>query len=181
MGTFVPPRSLLFMGATLALVRIATGWLWVSNLTWKLPPSFGCKGGEENGLCYRMEQMVEYSTFPPQAWFIEDVALPNYEAFGYLVFGIEALAGVLLILGFLTRFGALLGMIQAANLYVGLSASPDEWVWSYVMLATLHLLILATAAGRYFGLDAILHDRWKSRYVMSDRENRPAWIGALAS
>lgn len=181
MGKFVPPRSLLFMGLTLAVVRVAMGWLWLSNLSWKLPPTFDCEPGEGDGLCYWMEEMVEHSIFPPHAWFVENVALPNYEVFGYLVVGMELLTGVLLILGLLTRFAALLGAIQAANLFIGLSSSPDKWVWSYLMLFFLHLILLSTAAGRYFGVDAYLHDRWKARYQKRDREDRPAQIGALST
>lgn len=181
MGKFVPPRSLLFMGLTLAVVRVAMGWLWLTNLTWKLPPSFDCDPGEGDGLCYWMGEMVEHSIFPPHAWFVENVALEYYEVFGYLVVGMELLTGVLLILGLLTRFAALLGAVQAANLFIGLSSSPDEWVWSYLMLFFLHLILMATAAGRYFGVDAYLHDRWKARYQKRGPEDRPAQIGALST
>jgi thiosulfate dehydrogenase [quinone] large subunit len=89
----------------------------------------------------------------------------------------ELLTGVLLVLGLLTRFAAVLGVFQSANLFIGLSSSPDEWVWSYLMMILLHMVLLATAAGRYFGVDAYLHDRWKS----SGREDRPAQIGALST
>lgn len=181
MGKFIPPRSLLFMGVTLAVVRVALGWFWISNLSWSLPPSYECDPGDVEGLCYRMGQMAEHSIFAPHAWLFERVVLPNHEVSAYLMAGVEALTGVLLILGLLTRFGALLGAIEAANLYIGLSAAPDEWVWSYLMLLLLHLLILATAAGRYFGLDAILHERWRERYISSDRESRSAQLGSLAS
>jgi len=177
MGKFMPPRSLLFMGLTLAVARVAMGWLWLSNLSWKLPPTFNCEPGEGDGLCYWMGEMVEHSIVPPHASFVENVALPNYEVFGYLVVGMELLTGVLLVLGLLTRFAALLGALQAANLFIGLSSSPDEWVWSYLMMILLHMVLLATAAGRYFGVDAYLHDRWKS----SGREDRPAQIGALST
>lgn len=181
MGKFIPPRSLLFMGVTLAVVRVALGWFWISNLSWTLPPSYDCDPGAVDGLCYRMGQMAEHSILPPHAWFFEHVVLPNHEVFAYLIAGIEVLTGVLLILGLLTRFGALLGAIEAVNLYIGLSAAPDEWAWSYLMLLLLHLLILATAAGRYFGPDALLHQRWRELYISSDRENRPAQLGSLAS
>ncbi|MBA2453843.1 MAG: DoxX family membrane protein [Chloroflexia bacterium] len=177
MGKFMPSRSLLFMGLTLAVIRVAMGWLWLSNLSWKLPPTFDCEPGEGDGLCYWMGEMVEYSYLPPHAWFVESVALPHYEVFGYLVVGMELLTGVLLVLGLLTRFAAVLGVFQSANLFIGLSSSPDEWVWSYLMMILLHMVLLATAAGRYFGVDAYLHDRWKS----SGREDRPAQIGALST
>lgn len=181
MSRFVPARSLLFLGLTLVIVRVAMGWLWMSNLSWKLPPTFDCEPGEGDGLCYWMGEMVEHSIFPPQAWLVENVFLPHYEIFGYLVVGMELLTGVLLILGLLTRFAALLGAVQSANLFLGLSSSPDEWIWSYLMLLFLHLILLATAAGRYFGLDAYLHERWRARYRAREDDDRLAQIGVLAT
>lgn len=101
-----------------ALERVALGWLWLSSLSWKLPPTFDCEPGEGDGLCYWMEEMVEHSIFPPQAWLIEEVFLPNYEISGYLVVEMELLAGVLLIFGLLARFAALLGLLQSVNLCI---------------------------------------------------------------
>ena len=167
-----------FGGATLAIIRVAMGLLWLTNLSWKLPPSFDCDPGEGNGLCYWMGEMVEHSRIGLHAEFVEEVALPNYEVLGYLVVGSEALAGVLLVGGLFTRYAGLLGFLMSMNLYIGLSASPDEWVWSYAMMALLHLVIVALAAGRYFGLDALLHDRFARRGF---GRGRLGTAGALAT
>lgn len=178
MEQFVPPRDQWFEGGVLAIVRIAMGVLWLTNLSWKLPPSFDCDPGEGDGLCYWMEEMVEHSQIGLHVFFIEEVALPNYEIFGYFVVGGEALTGLLLVLGVFSRFAGLLGLLMSLNLYIGLAQSPGEWVWSYVMMALLHLVIVGVAAGRYFGLDAIVHQRFASR---QDGCGRLAEIGAAAS
>lgn len=175
----IPSRPLLPTGIVLAGVRIALGLIWLTSLSWKLPPTFDCEEGEGEGLCFWMEEMVVYSHFDWHRDFVEDVALPNYEIIGYLVVGSELLAGLLLVFGLFTRFGALLGFLMSTNLYIGLSASPFEWEWIYLMMMGLHLLVLATAAGRYFGLDALFHERWEAD---SERTRTPlARIGALAT
>ncbi len=154
------------------------GVLWLTNLSWKLPPSFDCDPGEGNGLCYWMDQMVEHSQIGLHATFVEKVARPNYEIFGYFVVGGEALVGVLLLLGLFTRFAALVGLLMSLNLYVGLANAPDEWIWSYLLMAFVHLLILALAAGRYFGIDSWLHDRFnRSRH----RNDRLLQLGSVAT
>jgi len=173
-----PPRDQWFGGGALAIIRIAMGVLWLTNLSWKLPPSFDCDPGEGDGLCYWMGQMAEHSQLGLHAEFVEEVALPNYEVFGYFVVASEALIGVLLLLGLFTRFAGLLGLLMSLNLYIGLARAPEEWIWSYAMMALLHLVILALAAGRYFGVDAILHERF-SRSRGSD--NRLATAGAVAT
>ena len=163
----IPRRSLLFFALVVAAVRVGTGLIWTSNLEWKEPPEFGCGLSGTGGLCGWMERMGQYSMLGAHADFIQDVVLPNYEMFGYLVYLAESLTGVLLILGLLTRFAAMLGLIQSLNLFVGLARVPEEWVWDYGMLALLHLALLGLAAGRYFGLDVFLHERWENTWVRS--------------
>lgn len=160
----IPRRSLLFGAVVIAAVRIGTGFIWTSNLEWKEPPEFGCSLARTGGLCGRLEQMAEHSMLGVQADFIQDVVLPNYAMFGYLIYLAESLTGVLLLLGLLTRFAAVLGLLQSLNLFIGLSRAPDEWVWDYGMMVLLHLALLGVAAGRYFGLDLFLHERWKDTW-----------------
>jgi len=55
--------------------------------------------------------------------------------------------------------GALAGTLWAINLAVGLWDVPGEWYWTYLMLVLLNAVFLATAAGRYIGLDALIRGR----------------------
>lgn len=162
--SLIPRRSLLFAALTIASVRIGTGFLWTSNLAWKEPPEFGCNAAGSGGLCGWLALMGEHSLLGVHGEFIRDVVLRNYEMFGYLVYLAESLTGVLLLLGLLARFAALL---QSVNLFIGLSRAPDEWVWDYGMMILLHLALLGLAAGRYFGLDAFLHEHWSHARVRS--------------
>ncbi|MDQ4044519.1 MAG: DoxX family membrane protein [Chloroflexota bacterium] len=175
MSSFIPPRDRLLPITALAIARISMGLLWLTNQSWKAPPDFRCASppdylhnGTGRGLAWWMNEMVEHSIFPPHAWFVREVALPNCQAFGWVTLLIEGGAGVLLVLGLFTRLGALLGLIQSINLFFGLAYAPNEWVWSYAMMAIIHLVLLATAAGRAFGLDAFLHERFRRRAMNND-------------
>src|SRR5215213_11882346 len=153
------------MGVVLAVARIALGLLWLDNQEWKKPPSFRCAteetgylyNGTGRGLSYWMHEMVEHSRLGPHATFVEEVALPNCKAFGWVTLAMEGGAGILLLLGVFARFGALLSLMQSVNLWLGLSKAPNEWTWSYLLMIFMSLVLLGTAAGRYFGLDAVLH------------------------
>lgn len=187
MSSFIPPRDRLLPGIALAIARISMGVLWLTNQTWKAPPDFRCAGppdylhnGTGRGLAWWINEMAEYSIFPPHAWSVREIAQPNCEAIGWVTLLIEGGAGVLLLLGLFTRLGALLGLIQSINLFLGLAFAPDEWVWSYLMMAIIHVVLLATAAGRSFGLDAFLHDRFRHQSSSSDAST-VSRAGALAT
>jgi hypothetical protein len=62
-------------------------------------------------------------------------------------------------LGCVNRIGALAALGMSLNLVIGLSRSPNEWAWSYIMMAGFALLFLSTHAGRVFGLDGWLTRR----------------------
>jgi thiosulfate dehydrogenase [quinone] large subunit len=38
--------------------------------------------------------------------------------------------------------------------------APHEWSWSYYLMIAGHVAILSAAAGRTFGLDALLRPSW---------------------
>lgn len=137
------------------------GVLWLYALRWKLPPSFDGRGQRSLEDWLKLE--VEHAAFGFYGDLINDVVLPNLTVFSWLVFLTELLVGLSLLFGFLTRLGAGLGLLLALNLGVGLLEVPGEWPWSYAMLAMWHGLFLVTAAGRVWGLDAIL--RSNSRLV----------------
>lgn len=149
----------------LAVGRIAIGFLWFTQLLWKLPPSFGCPSdfavstsleSRTSGLCDWVGLMAEYSIFPLHRDFVDAFVAPNVAWMGWLIFLLEAFLAVSLIFGFLTRLGAALGFLQALNLYLGLSGLPFEWYWTYLMLVVLHWVFFFTTPGRVLGVDVYL-------------------------
>ncbi len=92
--------------------------------------------------------MVEHGSIQLQSDLVRDVVLPNIAIFGPLVYAIEVAIAVSLILGLLTRVGALLGALMAVNLWLGLYNAPGEWPWTYMFLVVIQLRCTSLAAQR---------------------------------
>jgi len=162
--------------------RLTIGYLWYTQLLWKLPPQFGCPAdfavstslkARTTGLCDWTGLMVEYSKLPLQADLVNRFVVPNMATVGWLIWLMEAFVAVSLILGLFTRLGGLAALVQGINLYIGVTAIPFEWYWTYGMLTVLGLVFLAVPTGRVFGLDALLRPRLQAG---ADKGNRLAKI-----
>jgi thiosulfate dehydrogenase (quinone) large subunit len=141
----------------IALSRMAIGVLWLFSLRWKLPPDFAPTTGK--GLLDWMQLMVQHPSFGFYARFVENVVIPNFTFFAWIIFISELLVGLSLLTGTLTRLAAIGGLLMALNLGIGLLEVPGEWPWSYVMLAMWHLLFFISNAGRVLGVDSLLAAR----------------------
>lgn len=137
----------------LAFVRILFGLLWLTNVSWKVPPDFAT-------LRHFTQYAVSAPVLAPYSFVVRTVVLPNFTLFGYLVMLTEAALGAFLILGLATRFWAVVGMAQTVAIALSVLNAPHEWTWAYYMLFAGHVAIWATAAGRTFGLDGILRSGW---------------------
>jgi len=166
----------------LLVARLIYGYLWYTQLLWKLPPTFGCPANfavttdihhRTSGLCDWVGIMTLYSKIPLQASLVKQFVVPNMSSFGWVVFLMEAFVAVSMIFGAFTRLGGLAALIQGLNLYFGVTRAPGEWYWTYGMLYTLGLIFLAVPAGRFFGLDALLRPRLQAS---ADKGNRLAKI-----
>ncbi|HKX14252.1 MAG TPA: TQO small subunit DoxD [Propionibacteriaceae bacterium] len=140
---------------SLALLRIAIGFLWIQNADWKNPPSF-------EALLHFTKYAVDYPVFPPYAWIVEHVVLANFAFFGWGVLLLEAALGGFLLVGLATRFWALLGIAQTIAISLSVLYAPNEWHWSYFLMLLAHIVIVGTAAGRYAGIDGVLRPSWQA-------------------
>ena len=141
----------------LAVVRVTAGLLWVQNLSWKSPkgPSFG-------GLRYWTQNAVDHQVFAPYTWFVKHIVLKNFTFFGWTVLVIEGCLGAFLLVGLATRFWALVGLAQTTAITLSALNTPGEWFWSYMLMYALQLTLLATAAGRVYGVDGALRPTWRA-------------------
>ena len=138
----------------LAGARILLGVLWLANLTWKLPPDFGRDDPE--GLLYNFELASAHAVVAPLRTLAEDVLIPHFTLFGWIVFLAELAVGLSLLLGLWTRIGALLGVVQSIAITLLVVRAPDEWVWTYVLLVAMSLVVALTPSGERLSLDARL-------------------------
>jgi len=148
------PSVTLGEGSLLALgvVRIFLGYLWFQQLFWKLPPSFA-------GLRPYVMREGQYTFIPGYSFIIQHVFLPNFVLLGTGTWIAEFLVAMSLLFGVFSRLGALLSLLLALQLYVGLAVAPGEWYWTYGMLVLLAVVFVAIPAGRRLGIDQLLAPR----------------------
>lgn len=160
--------------------RVVYGYLWYTQLLWKLPPQFGCPADfavstalnqRTSGLCDWVGLMVLYSKWPLQSQLVKTYIVPNMASFGWLLWAMEAFVAVTLILGLFTRLGGIAALVQALNLLIGIGFAPIEWEWTYGMLSLLGLVFISVPAGRSLGLDAFIRPRLQTA---SEKGNRLA-------
>lgn len=145
-----------------ALIRVFVGYLWFQQLFWKLPPDFA-------GLYTYIIRESQHTIIPGYGSILQHTFLAGctslHSASGCTLFvplaaGVwtaELIVATSLMFGVFTRFGAILGTILAAQLYVGLGYS--DWYWTYGMLVLLCLALTAIPAGRRLGVDQWLAPR----------------------
>ena len=136
------------------LIRFVVGAMWWQQSLWKIPPNY-------DGLIYWMKQMTEHASIALQGRLVQDLVLPNIRLFGPLVYGVEVTIGVSLMLGLLTRLGAVFGLLMALNLWLGLYSAPGEWPWTYAFIVILQLLFVIDPPGRSLGADVLLCRRYR--------------------
>lgn len=144
----------------IAVLRIGVAFLWIQNVGWKEPPDFG--EAANGGLYHFTRFAVDAPVVAPFAWFIEHVVLPNFAFFGWLTLLTEAALGAFLLIGLVTRFWAVVGVVQSLAITLSVLNAPNEWHWSYFLMILTHIALFATAAGRYFGVDGVLRPGWLS-------------------
>ncbi len=149
----------------LGLIRIIVGTLWFTQLLWKLPwNNFGCPAGplvpaaNASGLCDWIGRELANPRWPLYKSFLEGVVAPNLGWLAFFILAGEAFTCFSLLFGLFTRTGGLIGTLMGINLFIGLTAVPNEWDWTYLMLIIANV-IFVIVGGRYIGLDAILNPR----------------------
>jgi len=197
---------------TIVIARLGLAYLFLTQLFWKLPPTFGCSndfafpvaasapnywdGNGSGGLCYWMGLESIYAPSYRQvlvtdmrpaglpkigfniaplaqanALLLDNVIIPNIAIFGWLIWLAEFWIFASMLLGFLSRFGALVAIGISAQLWVGLAniPRPYEWEWAYGAIVLLSIVLLGLAPGRVFGVDGMLRRRVAASAAQGNR------------
>ncbi len=143
-------------GAVLGAGRIIVGLMWLANLHWKVPPDFGQDSG--GGLFKYSVSVSRHSPSPPFTWITEQIIVPNFALFGWVILIAETMVAGLLLIGYRTRLVALAGAALAVPILLSVLYydRADEWSWSYLLMIAAHLLIYASSTGRSLDLDSAL-------------------------
>jgi uncharacterized membrane protein YphA (DoxX/SURF4 family) len=113
--------------------------------------------------------IAKYASDNPFPWyksFLLDTVVPNSHVFATLTALGEIGVGLSLLLGFVTPIGAFFGLIQVLFYGMAVQQQSSGQQGFHVMLLILMLTFLFTRAGRRWGIDAKLRERWpNSRFV----------------
>lgn len=155
---------MLAPGAWLALLRVVVGgWflkaVWtklVLGFTWGVLPY---PMVSPRFIGFHPKRVAEFAAGNPIGWykdFLEQTVLPNAALFATLQVWGEVAVGIGLILGFATRFTALVGLCLSVN--YGLAS---QWMsfgqqGFHLLLVTSMVIFIGAGAGRAWGLDGLL-------------------------
>ena len=139
---------------TLAGVRVFMGLFWLANLVWRLPTSFG--DGNYRGLPHTFDIARTHGFSPPVRSIVDHVLIPHTSVVGWIVFFTGLFTGLSLLLGLLTRVGAVLGLLQAIVITLLVSNAPGEWLYGYLMLIVLSALMVLLPVSRRMSIDDAL-------------------------
>ncbi len=127
------------------VLRYVVALLWLSNVSWKVPPSFGESADACNRLCGFVQDGIDHPVLPGTAWFFDTIVAPNLTVFGWYTLIIEATLAALFLSGRYLRVAAVLGVIQSIGIGLAVADTPGEWYWSYILMAALCFAILVMA------------------------------------
>lgn len=136
--------------------RVLMGGMWFQGALWKLPlPVSG-------GLQYWTGQMAEHAAFPFYSQLVRTQIQTNMTVFGPLVLAAELGLAVSFMLGVFVRPVAMLGMLYALGLWIGLYRHPSEWPWEYMFIVIVQGQFAVNQAGRSLGIDALRRGVWRT-------------------
>ncbi|MBV9646887.1 MAG: DoxX family membrane protein [Candidatus Eremiobacteraeota bacterium] len=143
----------------LALFRIYLGLFWLEHGLGKIlaRPAFGAPDGP---MAQFLNTMLPH-TKGPYHDFLVGYVMPNLPQFGFAVEFGELVTGTLLLLGFLTPLGALIGIVLALNYWLskGALVGFSAYAGLDVMTAAATALCLVLPVGRFLGIDALFARR----------------------
>jgi thiosulfate dehydrogenase [quinone] large subunit len=140
--------------AALAFLRIYLGVLFLLSSRPKLQGDFAAT---LTGFLHHVALAKGHEFYRD---FVQQVVLPNLGLFARLVPWGELLVGVTLVLGLATRLSATAALVLLVNYMLAKGA----WFWdpfsNDAALTAVAVALIIGAAGRTFGLDAMLARRW---------------------
>jgi hypothetical protein len=126
-------------------VAAIAGLLWLSSVSWKVPPGFGDSADRCSGLCRFVQAGVDHPVLPGSGWVFDSIVQPQLRVFGYITLVTEAALAALLVSRRYLRVAAVLGIAQSLAIGLAVANAPDEWYWAYLLMIGLHVAVLGFA------------------------------------
>lgn len=140
----------------LALVRVTIGALFISTFFENLGKGLYTAAGYSNLINYYIK-----ASHAPAAWkAVMGLAASHAALAGPMQALTEITLGILLVLGLLTRPAALVAFLFLGSLWI--SEWGTAWIWELLVPVLASLGLAVGRAGRAWGVDARLSQRWPS-------------------
>lgn len=147
-------------GISLLVIRLFLAYEWLNSGTGKIQNIVTNPTGYLGGFAKVFGLWAKSNPYPFMTDFLTNTAAPNASTVVTTIAIMEALVGLSLLLGFLTRVGAFGGIAMDVIFYLGAGhTSPSTAGLALLMIGAQLALILA-GGGRVLGLDAILHRKF---------------------
>jgi thiosulfate dehydrogenase [quinone] large subunit len=137
----------------ISLLRIYVGYYMLQQGIGKFRRDFP-KG---DWIGRQIGDLATVDLYPWYQRFLTDYVVPHHELFGYLVMFGEIAVGACLLLGFLTRFSAIVGLFMMINYLLGpgMVRGGSTLAQQQTFIISLVIFVLAHP-GRTLGLDGLL-------------------------
>jgi uncharacterized membrane protein YphA (DoxX/SURF4 family) len=140
----------------LALVRLIIGAMFVSVFFENLGKGLYTAGGYSGLIHYYIK-----ASHSPAAWKAVMGLLASHAAIAAPMQGLTEISlGILLVIGLLTRPAALVAFLLLGSLWI--SELGTSWIWELAVPVVASLGLVVGRAGRKWGMDAWLSQRWPS-------------------
>jgi uncharacterized membrane protein YphA (DoxX/SURF4 family) len=137
----------------IALLRIYIGYYMLQQGIGKFRRDFS----HGDWIGRQIGDLTTIDLFPWYKRFLTDYVVSHHELFGYLVMIGEIAVGACLLLGFLTRFSAIVGLFMMVNYLLGpgMARGGASLAQQQTFIVSLVIFILSNP-GRTLGLDGLL-------------------------
>jgi thiosulfate dehydrogenase [quinone] large subunit len=110
-------------------------------------------------------QYVVTNEWPAYAEFLSLVVSPHAQLVGWLIVTGELLFGIMLLIGLLTRLAAL-GTLAISLFFLLATLWVSGYIWGmYAALIAMEVAVIIAAAGRTWGLDALIARRTRLKLL----------------
>lgn len=138
----------------IAMLRILLGALFITTAFENLQ-----KGLYGEGFQSFVQSWATGNPIGPYREFLQSVVIPNWEVFATVQLILEPVVmGAFLMIGLFTPVSAFVAAFFIGNLF--LASLGKEWPWTYLVILGVLIALIASRAGRYFGVDQMLADRF---------------------
>jgi uncharacterized membrane protein YphA (DoxX/SURF4 family) len=164
--------------AAIAFTRIFLGVMWLLEVTvghnWKVgglssgPNPRWMGPGAGDAVREESARAISDGTYSWAAWVFDNIIVPNAEVFSYLVIVLQVLLGLAFVVGFAVRPLAVAALGMDLSIFMlGNSRIPPFFM-------VMHLFVLVTGAGYFFGLDGWIME--KTRQTKSGAVRALRWL-----